>query len=318
MPAPTDATDLQRPDLGTLAWEYMMEPKGFIGLDLFPIFPVANKSADYPVIPIEAFLKVPDTKRTPGGHYNRGDYKFESDTYKCSENGWETPVKDDVAELYRRYFDAEVVAVNRNVNVILRSQEIRIQAIAQNTSNFSNSAVTTEWDTAATCTPRSDVLGAKEAMRQAAGVVPNVGACSKTVFNSLMLSAEILDAFKYTNPIELGGEEVQRRLLAQYLGLDRVLVAGGQYDSAKQGQSFSLSDIWDDEYFGLYNVDSGMDLETPSLGRTFLWEADSPDNVVVEQYRENQTRSEIFRVRHNTDEEIIFAGAGYLLTNITT
>lgn len=318
MPAPTDATDLQRPDLGTLAWEYMMEPKGFIGLNIFPIFPVQNKSADYPVLPIESLLKIPDTSRTPNGNYNRGDYKFETDTYKCSENGWETPIGDDEAELYRRYFDAEVVAVQRNIDIILRAQEIRIEAIAFNTGNFSNAAVSVEWDTAATCTPRSDVLGAKEAMRLAAGVTPNVGVCSKTVFNSLMLSAEITDAFKYTDPIQIGGEEAQRRLLAMYFGLDRMLVAGGQYDSAKQGQSFSLTDIWDDEYFGLYNVDSGLDLKVPSVGRTFLWEKDSPDNIVVEQYRENQSRSEIYRVRHNTDSEIIFSGAGYLLSNITT
>ena len=56
----------------------------------------------------------------------------------------------------------------------------------------------------------------------------------------------------------------------------------------------------------------------PVLGRTFLWTADSPQNLVVEQYREEQTRSEIYRVRHHVDDDaFIFTGAGYLLGNIT-
>ena len=62
---------------------------------------------------------------------------------------------------------------------------------------------------------------------------------------------------------------------------------------------------------------SGRDLREPCLGRTFLWTADSPQNIVTEQYREEQSRSTIYRVRHSVDEAFVFTGAGYLLSNIT-
>jgi hypothetical protein len=37
---------------------------------------------------------------------------------------------------------------------------------------------------------------------------------------------------------------------------------------------------------------------------------------VTESYREEQTRSDIYRVRQYTDEAFVFTGAGYLLSNI--
>ncbi|MCK5601378.1 hypothetical protein KAR91_05910 [Candidatus Pacearchaeota archaeon] len=320
MPRPTSSTTIQRPDLGAIAYEYMLEAsqRGFIGLDILPIFPVSEQSADYPKIPIEAILRVPDTKRAPRGNYNRSDYEFETGTYACEEYGWEEPVDDTERKLYSRFFDASEVAVKRAVDILLRGQEKRISAAVFNTSNISNtSAVTTEWSAASSCTPRADVSGGKTAMRAATGLVPNVLAISLKVMENLLLAAEITDALKYTNPLEIGGLEAQKRILAQYFGVDKLLVGGAINDTGKKAKSFTITDIWDDEYCGLFKIASGKDLKDPALGRTFLWEADSPQNLVTESYREEQIRSDVYRVRHNVDEAFIFTGAGYLLSNIT-
>ena len=320
MPRPTSATTIQRPDLAAIAYEYMMEAsqRGFIGLSLLPIFEVLDQSAEYPVIPIEALLKLQSTKRATDGSYPRSSYEFETDLYACSENGWEERLGDVEAALYQRFFDAEEVATKRAVDIILRGQEKRIADKMFSTTTFSNSAVTTEWSVAASCTPRADVKAAIAAMRAASGLRPNVLAISLKVLENLLLAKEITDALRYTNPIELGGLEVQKRLLAQYFGLDRIEVGGGIYDTAKKNLAMSITDLWDDEYAGLYRVsDGGLELKEPVVGRTFLWIEDSPENLVTESYREDQTRSDIYRVRQNTDEEFIFTGAGYLLTNIT-
>jgi hypothetical protein len=320
MPRPTSATTIQRPDLASIAYEYMMEAseRGFIGLDIMPIFEVSEKSAEYPVIPIEALLKLQTTKRAPDGSYPRSGYEFETDNYSCSEDGWEEKVDDVEAKMYARFFDAEELAVKRAVDILLRGQEKVIADAVFNTSNFSSTAVTTEWSTAATCTPRADINTGKVAMRAASGLRPNVLAMAEKVFNNVLMASEITDALKYTNPIELGGLEAQKRILAQYFGVDRILVGGAIYDAAKKNKSMSLTDIWDDEYVGLFRVsEGGLALKEPVVGRTFLWTDDSPENLVTESYREEQTRANIYRVRHNTDPEFIFTGAGYLLSNIT-
>ena len=318
MPRPTSATTLQRPDLGTLAYEYLIDGpnRGFIGLDVMPIFEVPEQSADYPKIPIEALLKDKDTKRAPRGTYNRGDWEFETGTYKAEEYGWEEPVDDVEAALYRRYFDAEMIATEICVDTILRGHEKRVIALLE--ANAYTSAVGVTWNTAATATPRANIETGREAMRAAFGIMPNALVMGYKVFRNALNTAEIKDALKYTNPIEMGSEEAQRRILSQYLGLD-VLVSSGQRDTKKKGQTFTLADLMDDEYVHLIRRSTGGDrLREPVFGRTFLWFADAPQTVVVESYREEERRSTIIRARQHVDEAIIFAGAAYKLSNITT
>lgn len=319
MPRPTSSTTL-RPELGAIAYEYMLEAsqRGFIGDILMPVFEVPLQSAQYPVIPIESLLKLQDTKRSPRANYNRGDYEFETGTYACEDHGWEELLDDLEANLYRRFFDAEEVAVMRAVDIILRAREARIASMFQSTSVFSaTAAVTTEWSTGGSCTPRSDVITAKEAMRAASGLEPNVMAISKKVFNNLLKAAEITSALQYTNPLQVNSEEAQRRLLSQYFGLE-VLVGNAIKDSAKKGQVASLADIWDDEYCTLAKVSSGgQDLREPCAGRTMLWTGDSPGILTTEEYREEAKRSNVYRVRNNVDEAVIFAGSVYILSNIT-
>lgn len=321
MPRPTSSTTIQRPDLAALAYEYMVEAdrRGFIGLSLLPIFEVPEQSADYPKIPTEALLKLPETKRAPRAAYARSDWEFETGTYSCQEYGWEEAVDDVEARLYRRFFDAEMVANQRAVDILLRGQEKRIANTLLNTANITNTSnIGTEWSTATTCTPHADVETAKEAMRAATGLLPNVIAMTYKIFSNVLKTKELKDAFRYTNPIEIGGDEAKRRLLAQYFGVDQVLVGGAIYDSKAKGQATTIADIWDDEYILLAKVSAGgQDLRDPCLGRSFLWTADSPGNLVVESYREDKIRSTIIRVRNNVDEAFVFTGAGYLLGNIT-
>jgi hypothetical protein len=323
MPRPTSGTTIQRPDLGVLVYEYVMNAaeQGFICLDLLPIFDAIEQSADYPVIPFEALLKLQSTSRAPRGAYARGDYEFETGTYACKENGWEEPVDDVERKLYRRFFDAEVVAALRAADIVLRSQEARVAAKVFNTSNITQTgAVTTEWDVAATCTPREDVAGAKEAMRAAGQPEPNVLAISKKVFNKLLLAKQVTDAFRYgAVPFENQPSAVKKTMLAAFFDVERILVGGAIKDTTKKGKAFSAGDIWDDEYAGLFRVSKGgQDLREPCLGRTFLWTADSPQNIVTESYRDETIRSDIYRVRQYTDEAFVFTGAGYLLSNIHT
>ncbi|MFA6148660.1 MAG: major capsid protein [bacterium] len=315
---PKSGTTVGRPDLGAIAYEYLLEAsqRGFIGLEIFPIFDVTEQSAQYPIIPLEALLKVPDTSRAPRGAYNRGDWEFEMGNYACRENGWEEPVDDSEANLYRRYFDAEEVATRRAVDILLRSQEIRCAGKAFSTAALPDSAVGVAWSTAATATPRADVSTAKTNMRNSSGLEPNVIAMSKATFDALLLTKEIMDVFRYTNPIEIGGFEAQRRIMAMYFGVDRILVGNAIRDTAKKGKDAVIADIWNKNVVGLFTVGGGPDLRQPVLGRTFLWTAESPQNLTTESYREEKRRSNIYRVRQHTDEAYVFTGAGYLLTGV--
>lgn len=321
MPRPTSSTTVQRPDLGQLAYEYSLSRSpAFIGDQILPVFEVGEKNGNYPVIPTEALLKVPETARAARGAYNRGDWNFEMDNYDCEEHGWEEPLDDTEAEMYRRFFDAETVATIRAMLILRRAREKRIADMVFNTGNFSATSIGTEWSTAANATPKTNVDAGIQSLEDTFGIPGDALSLiiSNKVFRNVMKTAEIKDYLQYTSPHLLLGREAQRQMLADYLGIREVLVGGGVYDSTDKGQSTTIAALWDDEYamLALLATDA-MDLREPCLGRSFLWTADSPSIVNVDVYREEQIRSNIYRVRHYLDEEFVFTGCGYLMSNIT-
>ena len=133
MPRPTAATTIQRPDLGVLAYEAMLAPGDFIADQIFPMFPTDLQTGDYPIIPIEAFLKNKDTRRAPRGKYARDDYEFTTGTFACQDHGREEPLDDVEAAMYRRFFDGEVVAVERAIHKMRLAREVRVAAQVFNT-----------------------------------------------------------------------------------------------------------------------------------------------------------------------------------------
>ena len=322
MPRPTSSTTIQRPDLGAVAYEYTMDApnRGFIGAEIFPVFETPEQASDYPIIPIESLLKMPPSlRRQARGSYQRDDFQFETDTYSAEENGFEAPVDDTEAKLYARYFDAEAVATERATDIVMRDHEIRVAAIAFNPAIVTNTGeVSIEWDTVATCTPYEDVMDAKRTLKEATGISVNAAAMCKKVFDNIVRSAEVQGLLKYTNPIQTLGISAKLELIRQYLELEYLLVSEAQRDIAGKGLAFSLAGIWDDEYCLLFRKPGNpKNLKEPTLGRTFLWIEDSPQIITTEMYREEQTRSNVYRVRQYTDEAIMCAGAAYLLSNIS-
>jgi len=317
MPRPTSATTVVRPDLQEALFEHVEAL--FIGTSLFPVFPSIQKSGGYPVIPAESLLKLQGSlKRAPRAAYARGDWEFERGTFACEEYGFEEPVDDAEAAAYAQYFDAEMVSGEIARNTLLRTQEKRILDILQDTGTFTPTAITNEWDDAANATPIDDVNARKLAIYNATGVKPNAMVIAYSTFLNLGVCDQIVDRIKYTNPGVQRGE-IPAALLALAFGLEDVLVADQIYDSAAEGQETSINTLWSNEYAMVCRIArNARNLREPCIGRTFLWTEDSPDNAMVESYRDNSRRSDIIRVRQHTDEVMVMTACANLLSNITT
>jgi hypothetical protein len=322
-----------RPDLGQVVQEFVEGPQmGFIGLEVMPIFRTALQSGVYPVIPKEALLKISMTDRAPRGGYQRGDWQYERGTFSTTEQGWEEPLDDVEKALFNQEAagEAERVSTQRAWNKIMRPQEKRIADATFNATNFSANGVTTEWNTYTTADPVGDVKDGIVAFQAQCGMLPDALIISFTTFHDLPRVTAIQNLLKYTYPgIDLAN--MTSAILAQLFGVPRVLVAGSVYDSAGKGQDASITNIWDYEYAALVKIASGQDITEPCVGRTFLWTEDSPVNPIVESYRDEAIRSDIYRVRHHVNESLIksvntsgtavsniSAAAMYLMNNIHT
>jgi hypothetical protein len=302
MSRPKQGSAIYRPDLGAAVMEFTEGPQlGYIGLEVMPIFRTAEQAATYPVIPKEALLKIHNTDRAPRAMYNRGDWEYERGTFNTGEQGWEEPLDDVERKLFDQEAEGEAdrVATARAWNHIMRGQEKRIADAMFNETNFTANAVSNEWDkySAASADPVGDVKDGIASFILQCGMMPDTLLITFDSYNDISRCLKVQDLLKYTQPgIDLNN--LTSPQLARLFGISRVLVAGAVYDSAGVGQDASIATIWDHEYAALIKTASGQDIAEPCVGRTFLWTEDSPTNPIVESYREENRRSDIFRVRH--------------------
>lgn len=324
MPSPSSSLATLRPDLAASFEEFNLEMdrQGFIGYQVLPVSDVEKASGNFGIIPIEQLLQTRDTARAPGSGYSRGKFRFDDASYATAEHGAEEPVDDNEAAMYAAYFRAEQVASQRAFDAVLRNAEIRVAAKVFDTAVFTGdltTAVGTEWSNAASATPIDDVLAAKLAIYGRTGIWPNALTITRRVFLNLRETAQIRDRVASSGA---GGSTLAKNVtiqqIAEAFDLDRIIVANTAKNTANEGQTASLSDIWDDEYAMVCRVASGDDFREACIGRTFHWAEDgSQIGGTVETYREEQTRSDIVRVRHQVQEKILYPEMGQLLSNIT-
>jgi len=153
------------------------------------------------------------------------------------------------------------------------------------------------------------------------GMNPDSMAIGKVTWDNIQQNTEILNRLRY---VTVPTQGVVEEAIANILGLKNIFVGNNVYNSANEGATISVSDIWSDDYASIFLQCDPSERVTPGLGRTVSWEMDAPGMVAegaemvdipatVEQYREEQTRSDIFRVRQNTDELIFDKYFAHLL-----
>jgi len=309
-----------RLDLGAAVMEFMEQGAGLIGTRVLPIFPAARRDGIFNAITRECLTRDLHTKRAMRGKYNREGIETAEVTYKCEEHGLEGALDDGERSLYANDFDAEMVTVQGITGLLLLAQEKRIASAVFNTSVFTGSSLysdnsSTPWGTAATDII-GQILAAKEKVRQLTGMKPNAIIMSETNKNRCLQNTGIKAAIQYV--ARLTEAEIMNAL-ADLFGVKYVLVGGAIRNTANKGKTFSGADVWSPLYAMLAVIaEDSQNLAQPCIGRSMLWTEDSPENALVEQYRDEEIKSNIYRVRHSVDELIIDPSFAHLLKVSTT
>jgi len=315
-PSPSQAVG--RPDLGATLVEFDVQANqaGFVGLKLAPVIEVAEQSANIGRIPIEQLLQIQDTARASGGGYRRGNFKFDDFSYATREHGWEEPVDDRNSRIYRRYFDAEVVAARRARNFVVQNHEIRTVSALTNTGTFTNVARSVAWTTPATAVPVTDVLNRIKAVRLASGMTPNTVVMDYEAMLAAVETAQVIDRLKYAgydDPKDIGPNA-----LAQLFKVKQVIISGGLKNGAAEG-GLSLSACWPKDVIGVGYIAETDDVAEPCASRTFHWSADgSSIGAILESYRDETKRCDVIRARMETDEKVMYPECWQLITGALT
>lgn len=304
-----------RLDLGVAFMEHLADMKEFIGSQCLPFFKTPKRAASFSAITRETLLQDANALREARGNYNRINFGAKDKSFSCEEFGLEQVVDDVERALYASDFDAEDAATKVTARALMQQYEARVAAAVFNTTTWTGATLFTDvsgapWDTAGSAVI-APTLAAKEKVRVLTGMVPNAMIISEMQVQNLLKNTEIKNQFPGAPLITL---EMLRSSLASIFGLQKLIVGGAVKNSAKEGQAFSGADIWTDDYALVACVaDEGAPLTTPCIGRTFLWTQDSPTDIVMEMYREEQSRGDVVRARHHLDEVIIDPSFGHLL-----
>lgn len=304
-----------RLDLGEAFMEFIDQQSLFIGTKVLPIFKSTKMDGKFSAITRESLTRDVDTKRAMRGKYNREGVGTEEKSFKCQEHGLEGPLDDGERDLYASDFDAELVTTQQVGGLVLLGQEKRASAKLFDTSVFTGTPLYTDVSAAPWDAVGSDAIGqvkaAREKVRQNCGLEPTDLVISKTNLDRLTANTAIRAAIQYVARLT---EAEIINALADILGVKKIKIGSAVRNTANKGKAFSGADVWSDDYALLAVVaDEGQNLAQPSIGRTFLWVTQTPDNAMVEQYREDSINSDIFRVRQFVDENVIDENFGHLL-----
>lgn len=295
----------------------------FLAGQIFTAFPVPGETGTFGKIPIAALKSRADVKRNPKSGYNRTDWKFESDTYKCQVYGHEELRDDNEASIYRDWFDYESMLAMRGREIVLMEQEIRARALVHNTTTFPLSGntgltVSNQWDVAASATPTADIQAGREGIRTRCGLLPNVLQISWATWFDLWRCADVVDKIKYTvtPQIPLPGNVAARGALAALFGLEDILVADQFYNSAIEGQTEVITDVWTMEYAFLFHRNpQARDISVPTFGRLFHYD-ENGGMLDTLMWRDESVESDVYRVKQCVQEKIVYTEAGFLFGNI--
>ena len=311
-----NAGGILRGDLTTVLMQGVDVEKLTIGTKVFPIYGVPIQQGQFPFFQIGGgqTLTALTADRNPDGSYKEIQREYTPKTYNCQDRGLEERVDDVYRENISRFFSAEVIAAKLTYTNVLLAHETRVATALYNTSNFTATSAIVSYTASATANVDfvRDVQNAIQRMT-AQGTLPNSIVMSDTLANYVKRTTLFQNFVKPYNAGYTGAIPTDSIIAAAFkdLGIDDLYIARANANQAQDATSVSMSPIWSNTYFWVGKVEGG-DPYAGGAGRTFVFDKDG-GAFVTESYRNEMRRSDMVRVRMNSDENVIDPACGQLV-----
>lgn len=297
MPAPRDT--YVNPLLTNISVDY--KNTSFIAEQVFPSVPVDKESGIYFVANDKEKLRAPsDARRAEFGRANRVTNGLTEATYSLEERSLETPISDRVMRNYQDPFEPKKNATELVTQKLLLSNEKEVANLLLNngTQVDENGA----WSTPSTNLV-SKAQTARNAIQLATGMKANTVVIGKPAYDAIMLNTDLADRIKYTGRPT---PEVIRNALAEFFDVERVLVGETIENTAKEGQTPTVSWVWSDAVSFLY-VPQSAALEIPAAGYRLV----QTDQRYVDEWYEQEIKTTFVRANDTFENKIVVPGAIY-------
>ena len=230
-----------QPDLTAISLAYTN--KRLIADSVMPRVGVNAQEFKYTKHTMEEGFTLPDTKVGRKGKVNEVSFAGTEVTDSTNDYGLEDPIPQrDIDNAAGSMYDPEGKSTESLTALILLDREKRVADTIFNTANYGASnqqtlSGTSQWSDRTNSTPIDDLMTALDSMIMRA----NVMAIGRAVATQLVQHPQIVKAY-HGNSGDAGIVPVQ--FLAQLLELEEILVGEGWLNTAKKGQTPTMTRVW--------------------------------------------------------------------------
>jgi hypothetical protein len=288
-------------------------PQGYISESIFPFVGVVQKTGKLGKYG-NSHLRIENSVKGGRGAYRRVETMTRSTTsYDIDGHGLEGIVTPDDLRNVEQPFDAESdETVGLSTMLWLEKEKTIADALADTavlTQNVTLSG-TSQFNDYSNSDPVSSILTAKKAVKSGCGLPPNAAILSWEVAETLRTHPMLLDmlGFKFENAGALSDQQ-----LARVFGVQKVYIGMATYNSANEGQSDSLANVWGKHIVLAVLPDQAAKFQV-SLGYRFGY-AGKTSRQVYKYDLNNPPESTGILCEDNYDYVLSNVGAGYLIKN---
>jgi len=175
-------------------------------------------------------------------------------------------------------------------------------------TSYTTLSGTSQWSDYVNSDPLGDLRTGINTMRAAAVQKPNVLVLSYSTYIKLIDHPDIREQLKYTNDGQLG-EEAFVAFLKKHFKLEEVFIGDAVYNSADEGQTDSLADVWGKHAWLIYRTPRPT-LMKATFGLTLF-----DVSRKVDTYREEPKLSDVVRQRYSYDQNMFDVNLCYFIEN---
>ena len=307
MPSPSEVVGAD-PILSNISLAY--QPQEYVAEKLFPTIPVAKESGKFFTLDAtKSLFRRVDTLRAPRARARLVDWATATDTYTAEEHAAAAQVDDRERANATNPIEPDAAATEAATEAVLLGREKAVADLATTTGNYPAANVLAlgaadGWDDAAG-DPVEDVLLVAEAIRANIGRWPNTVILPAAVLAKARLNPKIIDRIKYTVKQDA---VIGTDLLAAMWGIQNVHVASSVENTAAEGATATMSDIWGKSVIVAY-VTPTPRIRTLSFGYVF-----QVGTRQTKRWREESESSDYVQTYEVRDEKIVASGAGGIIT----
>lgn len=298
---------------------------GFVARKIFPAIPSDDETGKYFEIDVDDMRRDTFVPRAPGTEIATGNWRMTSKSFATEQYAYGEGLPEEFTAKSSPSLDVEETATLVCAERALISQEVRFGAAYWKTGVWgidragAASASATEfvyWDSDS-ATPVKDVIGLNSAIKLKSNRRPNTLVLGVTVRDYLINHPTILS--RLNNGQTPGGPaEASLMDLAKLFQVQRVIVAEGTYNSAKEGATASAAYILGAKSAWLGYVSPRPNKFTATAGATFTWRGLAGNDQGARTYRrwDPSRRRWVIEMFHDDVFKLVTASAGCFLSSI--